>query len=139
MKKVALVLTGLIFALSLTGLAFAQAKPEKAAEPAKAAKPAKPAEAKPEAKPEAKAEPAKPEEAKKEAPKPVVFRAGGIVESVDAAAKKITIKQNRGKKERTLKLTVAKKLAKDLAGIKKGDAVNVMVTGQTVTGMIKVF
>jgi Cu/Ag efflux protein CusF len=132
MKKVALVLTGLIFALSLTGLAFAQAKP---AEPAKAAEPAKPTAAKP----EAKAEPAKPAEAKKEAPKSVAFRAGGIVDSIDVAAKKITIKQNRGKKERTLNLTVAKKLDKDLAGIKKGDAVNVMVTGKTVTGLTKAF
>jgi outer membrane biosynthesis protein TonB len=140
MKKLLVLLTALIFALSLTGLAFAQAKPEpaKPEEPAKAAEPAKPAE---EAKP---AEPAKPEEAKKEEPKkeppkPVVYRMGGQVTAVDAAAKKITIAQNSVKLQKKVTLSVGKKVTKDLAGINVGDVVNVTVSGRTVTSIKKVF
>jgi hypothetical protein len=136
MKRIIVVLVGFIFAISLTGAALAQekAKPAEPAKPAESAKPAEPA--KPQEK--AKTEAAKPE-AKKEAPKVVKFRAGGIVQAVDVKAKKITIKQDRVKKERVLKLTVGKKAAQDLAGIQAGDGVNVSVTGNTVTELVKVF
>ena len=42
------------------------------------------------------------------------------------------------KKERVLKLTVSKKAAKDLTGIKVGDTVNVWVTGKVITALQKV-
>jgi Cu/Ag efflux protein CusF len=140
MKKLAIVLIGLIFAFSLTSIGFAQQKAEpgkpagvaKPSEPAKPAEPTKPAEAKPEA--------AKPEAAKKEAPpKPVVYRMGGSVVSIDAAAKKVTIKQDSVKKQKKVTLSVGKKAAKDLAGINVGDVVDVWVTGKTITSITKVF
>ena len=147
MKKLAIVLIGIIFALSLTGIGFAQqkAKPEKPAEAAKPSEPAKPAEpSKPvePAKPAEAAKPAvaKPETAKKEAPpKPVVYRMGGSVTAIDAAAQKITIKQDSVKKQKKVTLSVGKKAAKDLAGINVGDAVNLSVTGKTITSISKVF
>lgn len=140
MKKLAIVLIGLIFALSLTSIGFAQQKAEpgktaevaKPSEPAKPVEPAKPAEAKPEA--------AKPEAAKKEAPpKPVVYRMGGSVVSIDAAAKKVTIKQDSVKKQKKVTLSVGKEAAKDLAGINVGDVVDVWVTGKTITSITKIF
>ncbi|MDH4267790.1 MAG: hypothetical protein OEW45_19350, partial [Deltaproteobacteria bacterium] len=86
------------------------------------------------------AEPAKPEAVKKEAPpKPVVYRMGGSVVSIDAAAKKITIKQDSVKKQKKVMLSVGKKAAKDLAGINVGDVVNIWVTGKTITSITKIF
>jgi Cu/Ag efflux protein CusF len=134
MKKLAIVLIGLIFAFSLTSIGFAQqkAEPGKPAGIAKPSEPAKPAEAKPEA--------AKPEAAKKEAPpKPVVYRMGGSVVSIDAAAKKVTIKQDSVKKQKKVTLSVGKKAAKDLAGINVGDVVDIWVTGKTITSITKIF
>jgi Cu/Ag efflux protein CusF len=64
---------------------------------------------------------------------------GGIVVAMDAAAKKITIKQDAVKKQKKVALSVGKKAAKDLAGINVGDEVNVWVTGKTVTTLRKVF
>jgi len=143
MKKLAIVLIGIIFALSLTGIGFAQqkAQPGKPAEAAKPSEPAKPAEAPKPAKPaEAKPETGKAETAKKEAPpKPVVYRMGGSVAAIDAAAQKITIKQDSVKKQKKVTLSVGKKAAKDLAGINVGDAVNLSVTGKTITSISKVF
>ena len=146
MKKLAIVLIGIIFALSLTGIGFAQqkAQPGKPAEAAKPSEPAKPAEAPKPAEPakpaEAKPETGKPETAKKEAPpKPVVYRMGGSVAAIDAAAQKITIKQDSVKKQKKVTLSVGKKAAKDLAGINVGDAVNLSVTGKTITSISKVF
>ena len=132
MRKWIIILIGLIFAFSATGLALAQEK----AKPAAPAKPAEPAKAPEAAKPAAVAKPA---EAKKEAPKPVMYRMGGIVKALDPAAKKITLEQNRVKKERKVTLTVGKKAAKNLAGISVGDVVNVGVTGKTVTTLTKVY
>ena len=126
MRKWVIILIGLIFAFSTTGLALAQEK-AKPAEAAKAAEPAKPAA------------PAKPAEAKKEAPKPVMYRMGGIVKALDPAAKKITLEQDKVKKERKVTLTVGKKATKNLAGISVGDVVNVWVTGKTVTTLTKVY
>lgn len=132
MRKWVIIVIGLIFAFSATGLALAQEK-AKPAEPAKAPEAVKPAEP---AKPE---EAAKPPEAKKEAPKPVMYRMGGIVKALDPAAKKITLEQDRVKKERKVTLTVGKKAAKNLAGISVGDVVNVWVTGKTVTTLTKIY
>ena len=142
-KKIFVLFLGLIFALSVIGVALAQEKtkpvPAKPAEAAKPAEPAKPAEV---AKP---AEAAKPEEAKKEEvkkeapPKPVMYRAGGIVLAVDAKAAKITLEQREVKLQRKLTLKVGKKEAQQLAGINVGDVVNVWVTGSTVTKLTKIF
>jgi hypothetical protein len=143
MKRLSIVLVGLIFVLSMAGLAFAQekAKTGKPPEATKPAEPAKPAEAakaqapKPEvAKPEA----AKPEVAKKEKPRVVKYRMGGLVVALDSGARKITIKQDKVRGERKVILTVNKKAAKDLAGIKVGDEVNVWVTGKVITSLQKV-
>lgn len=134
MKKLSIVLIGIVFVLSMAGLAFAQekAKPAIPAEAAKSAEPAKPAEA-------AKAEGAKPEEAKKEAPaKPVKYRMGGIVVGVDASAKTITIQQNSVKTQKEVKLGVSRKAAKELADLKVGDLVNVWVSGKIITVLKKV-
>lgn len=134
MKRLSIFLIGLIFVLSTAGLAFAQekAKPAIPAEATKSAEPAKPTEA-------AKAEGAKPEEAKKEAPaKPVKFRMGGIITGIDAAAKKITIKQCKVKRERIFTLTMSKKVAKEISGLKVGDLVNVWVSGKIITVLKKV-
>jgi Cu/Ag efflux protein CusF len=138
MKKLSIVSIGLIFVLSMIGLALAQekakpAKPPEVAQPAEATKAQAP---KPEV---AKPEVAKSEEAKKEMPKVVKYRMGGLVTALDPAARKITIKQDKVYRERKVALTVSKKAAKDLAGIKLGDEVNVWVTGKTITALQKVF
>ena len=138
MRKWVIIMVGLIFAFSASGLALAQEK-AKPAEPAKAPEAVKPAEPAKPAEPEKPAEPAKPAEAKKEAPKPVMYRMGGIVKALDPAAKKITLEQDRVKKERKVTLTVGKKAAKNLGGISVGDVVNVWVTGKTVTSLTKVY
>lgn len=115
MKRLAIFLIGMIFAFSLTGLSFAQekARSEEAAKPAKAAK--------------------------KRASKMGELRAGGLVTALDVAGRKITIKQDKVKRERKLTLTVSQKAAKDLAEVKVGDEVNVWFTGNTVTALTKVF
>ena len=140
MKKVLVLLVGMIFVLSLTGLAFAQAKPEKPAAPAKPAEPAKPTEV---AKPAEAAKPAveaKKEAPKKEAPpKPVMYRLGGQVTAVDMVAKKITISQNAVKQQKKATLKVGKKAAAGMSGINVGDVVNVWVTDGTVTTLTKIY
>jgi hypothetical protein len=137
MKKWAVIFVGLFLALALTGVCFAQEK-------AKPAKPeaAKPEAAKPEApKPEAaKPEAPKPEVAKKEAPaKPAMVRMGGIVTAMDLATKKMTLQQNQVKKQKKVTLKVGAKAQKNLAGVNVGDAVNVVITGNTITSLTKIF
>ena len=144
MRKKLLVLSiGLIFALSVAGMALAQekAKPAEPAKPAEAAKPAEPAKPAEVAKPAEAAKPeAKKEEAKKEAPpKPVMYRLGGVVMSVDAKAGKITVEQHQVKLQRKLTFKVSKKEVKELSGINAGDVVNAWVTGSTITKLVKVY
>ncbi len=141
MKKWAIIVIGLFFALSFASVSLAQEK-------AKAAKPEapKPEAAKPEApKPEA-AKPATPKpeekkaEPKKEAPpKPVFYRMGGVVVSVDAKANKVTVQQNSVKKQKKVTLAVSKKAAKNLADLRAGDAVNITVTGSQISEIAKIF
>lgn len=143
MKRLSIVLVGLIFALSTTGLSFAQekAKAGKAPEATKPAEPAKPAEAAQATAPSpevGKKEAPKSEVAKKEKPMVVKYRMGGLVIALDSAARKITIKQVKVRGERKVTLMVNKKAAKDLAGIKVGDEVNVWVTGKVITELQKV-
>ena len=131
MKKLAILVIGLLVALSMTGLCFAQAKPEAA----------KPEAAKPEAvKPEApKAVEKKPEVKKEAPPKPVMYRMGGIVVAVDTKVNKLTVQQNAVKKQRKVTLAVSKKAAKNLADLRAGDAVNIWVTGGQITELNKTF
>jgi len=68
-----------------------------------------------------------------------VYRLGGQVTAMDAAAKKITISQNSVKQQKKVTLAVGKKAAQGLAGINVGDVVNVEVTGKTVTSIKKIF
>lgn len=128
MKKLWIVCLVLIFAASLAGLGFAQEKAKKE-EPAPAAKAA------PEKPPEAAK--AKMEE-KKEAPKPVTWRAGGVVESVDAQAKVLTIHQDTIYHNRTLKLKASGAAAKELSSLKPGDIVNIWIKDRVITALTKV-
>ena len=133
MKKQAVILIGVIFLLSPAGASFAQekAKSAKTAEGAKVTEPAKPGVP-------AKAEGAKPEEAKKVAAKPSQYRMGGVVTAMDAQAKKITIKQQRVKKERTVSLMMNMETSKKLADLKIGDSVDVWVSGGMITVLKKI-
>ena len=125
LRKLGIILIGLIFVLSLAGLAFAQEK-------AKTDKPAKPEGT--------SAEGIKTEEVKKEAsPKPEIYRLGGNVVAIHAAARKITIKQDTVNKYRKVTLNVNNKAVGELSGIKVGDVVNLWVTGNTVTAIIKAY
>ncbi|MGE5254082.1 MAG: hypothetical protein ACM3N7_08960 [Planctomycetaceae bacterium] len=128
MKKVWMICLVVIFAASLAGLGLAQEKAKKE-EPAPAAKAA------PEKPPEAAK--AKMEE-KKEAPKPVTWRAGGVVKSVDAQDKVLTIHQVTIYHDRTLKLKVSGAAAKELSALKPGDIVNVWIRDQVITALTKV-
>ena len=132
MKRLSILLIGLVFVFFITGLTFAQEK-AKAGKPLEAAKPPEVSKAQA-AKPEA----AKPEEAKKEKPKVAIYRMGGLVIALDSAARKITIKQGKVRGERKVTLTVNQKAAKNLAGIKVGDEVNIWVTGNVITALQKV-
>jgi Cu/Ag efflux protein CusF len=132
MKRLSIILIVLVFVLSMAGLAFAQEK-AKPAKPAEAGKPPEVSKAQA-AKPEA----TKPEEGKKEPPKVVKYRMGGLVIALDSVARKITIKQDKVRGERKVTLTVNKKAAKNLAGIKVGDEVNIWVTGNVITELQKV-
>jgi Cu/Ag efflux protein CusF len=120
MKKAMMLLIGMILVFSLAGFAAAQEK-------AKPAEPAKPAEA------------AKPAEPKKEAPKPVVYRMGGTITALDTDAGKVTIRQDTVKKQKKATFNVARKAEPFLQGLKVGDAVNIWVSGKTITQIIKVF
>lgn len=125
MKKLSMVLIGLILVLSGTGLPFAQEK----------AKPGNPPET---AKAQAlKTGAVKPEAAEK-TPKVVKYRMGGLVVALNPATRKITIKQEKVYRERTVTLTISRKAAKDLAEVKVGDEVNVWVTGKVITVLQKV-
>ena len=64
---------------------------------------------------------------------------GGLVIGPDGTARKITIKQNKVYRERKVILTVSKKAAEVLAGIKARDVVNVWVAGKVITALEKVF
>ena len=132
MKKLLMVCLVLVFATSLVGLGLSQEKAKKE-EPVPAAKPA--AEKPPEAAKEPQ-EKAKMEE-KKEAPKPVTWRAGGVVDAVDVKAKVLTIRQVTIHHDRTLKLKVSGPVSKELSDLKPGDLVNVWVTDQVITVLAK--
>ncbi len=138
MKKLSILLIGLVFVLSITGVTLAQekAKPGKPPEGAKPAEVSKAQAPNPEV---AKPEVPKSEAAEKKTPKVAKYRMGGLVIALDATARKITIKQDKVYRERKIILTVSRKAAEGLAGINVGDLVNVWVTGKVITSLEKVF
>jgi hypothetical protein len=132
MKKLLMVCLVLVFATSLVGPGMAQEKAKKE-EPAPVATPAaeKPAETAKEPQEKAKME------EKKEPPKPMTWRAGGVVDAVDVNAKFLTIRQVTIHHDRTLKLKVSGAAAKELSDLKPGDLVNLWITDQVVTVLTK--
>ncbi len=66
------------------------------------------------------------------------FRMGGIIIDIDPAGRKITIQQQKVKRDRTVTLNLDKGVMKDAAAFGKGDAVNVWVRGSTVTEVEKI-
>jgi hypothetical protein len=119
MKKAAIFLIGLFFILSVTGLAFAQEK-------AKAGKSSGADQAKM----------TKGEEAKGKAHRKLEeYRMGGIVTKIDAAGKKITIKQSKVKGERIATLNMGEASAKEMAVIKVGDVVDVWIQGKSIKSL----
>jgi starvation-inducible outer membrane lipoprotein len=113
MNRIIILFMAFILALCLTGPVQAQEKTQ-------------PAEAKQEA-------------AKTEAPpKAVQFRLGGIITAIDASALKVTLEQRQVKRQRAMTLSLGKEAAGKLPDLKEGEAVNVWVTGRTITRLEKV-
>ncbi len=122
MKKTLMALVGVMLVIYMTGMPLAQEK----ANPGKSPEAIKP-------------EGAKPGELKKETPTvPVEYRMGGIITAIDAPAKKITIKQQQVKRERTLTLILGKEMAKDLPDLRVGQSVNVWISGKSITTLERV-
>ena len=136
MKKLLTILMGIIFMTSLIGPVMAQEKAKKE-EPAPAGKPAaeKSTEAATAKEPQEKA---KAEEQKMAAPKPMTWRAGGVVSAVDAKTKTLSIHQETLQHERVLKLKGSEKVAKEFSTLMPGDLVNIWITDGIVTALDKV-
>ena len=136
MKKVFTILPGFIFAASLFGPAMAQEKNKKE-DPAPAVKPVaeKPAEA---AKAKEPPEKAKEAEKKMASPKPMTWRAGGVVNAFDPKAKTLAVHQVTLHHDRVLELQVGEKAMKGITELKPGDLVNIWITGQSITSLNKV-
>ena len=136
MKKLFTILLACIFAASLVGTGMAQEKAKKE-EPAPAIKPAaeKPAEAAKTTEPQEKA---KAEEKKMTAPKPIFWRAGGVVNAFDPKTKTLAVHQVNLHHDRVLKLKVGEKAMKGISELKPGDLVNIWITDRMVTALDKV-
>lgn len=136
MKKLCAILLGFVFAASLVGPGMAQEKAKKE-EPAPVVKPAaeKPAEAAKTTEPQEKA---KAEEKKLAAPKPMTWRAGGVVNAFDPKTKTLAVHQVNLHHDRVLKLKVGEKAMKGISGLKPGDLVNIWITDRMVTALNKV-
>jgi len=136
MKKLFTILLACIFAASLVGTGMAQEKAKKE-EPTPAVKPAaeKPAEAVKAKEPQEKA---KAEEQKMAAPKPMIWRAGGVVNAFDPKTKTLAVHQVNLHHDRVLKLKVGEKAMKGISELKPGDLVNIWITDRMVTALDKV-
>ena len=66
------------------------------------------------------------------------FRMGGIIIDIDLARRKISIQQNKIKREGAVTLNLDKGVSEKTAAFGKGDAVNVWVRGNTVTEIEKI-
>jgi sRNA-binding protein len=136
MKKLFAILIGFILAAPIVGTGMAQekAKKEEAAPTVKstAEKPAEQAKAK---EPQEKAK----EEGKKMAtPKPMTWRAGGVVNAFDPKSKILAVHQVTLHHDRVLKLKVGEKAMKGIPELKPGDLVNIWVTDGMITALNKV-
>jgi hypothetical protein len=88
-------------------------------------------------------EKAKPETAKQSSPPSVPvysaeYRMGGIIIHIDPAMGKISIQQQKVKRERTVTLNLDKEGTEKISAFRKGDAVNVWVKGNIVTEIEKI-
>ena len=135
MKKLWMIFLAILFTPSLVGPGMAREKAKKE-EPAPAAKPAaeEPPEAAQAKEPQEKAN----MEEKKEAPKPMIWRSGGVVDAVDVKAKVLTIRQVTIHHDRSLELKVNTQAAKGLSDLKPGDLVNLWITDQVITTLTRV-
>jgi len=66
------------------------------------------------------------------------YRMGGVIVHIDPAMGKISIQQQKVKRERTVTLNLDKQGTEQISAFRKGDAVNVWVKGNTVTEIEKV-
>jgi Cu/Ag efflux protein CusF len=139
MKRPSIILVAIIFVLSTTGVVLAQEK-GKAGKASEVTKPGESVRSSESAKPQASQSPeAKPKKAKKEAPaKPAEYRMGGVITAIDVAAKKITIKQDQVRRERTVRLRIGNKASNEISNVQVGDAVNVWIRGNVITTLMKV-
>jgi|YelNatPaOPRAMG01_1025707.scaffolds.fasta_scaffold15681_2 hypothetical protein len=138
MRRLFVLLMGVVFILSITGFVGAQEKgqTDKPSPAAQSREVSKEKASKPETN---KSEVSKLSQAKKVKAKAKKYRLGGIVTYVDPIKNKISIKQSKVRQERKVTLTIDKKLAAELAKLKVGDEVNVWVVGHKVTALKKVF
>lgn len=86
---------------------------------------------------------AKPETGKQPSPPsaPVYsseYRMGGIIIHIDPDMGKISIQQQKARRERTVTLHLDKEGTEKISAFRKGDAVNVWVKGNTVTEIEKI-
>ena len=86
---------------------------------------------------------AKPETTKQSSPPsaPVYsaeYRMGGIIIDIHPATGKISIQQQKVKRERTVTLNLDKEGTEKISAFRKGDAVNIWVKGNTVTKIEKI-
>ncbi len=136
MKKLFTIFLGFMFAASLFGPAMAQEKAKKE-EPAPVVKPAaeRPGET---AKAKEPQEKTKEAEAKMAAPKPMTWRAGGVVNAFDPKTKTLSVHQVTLHHDRVLKLKLGEKAMKGISDLKPGDLVNIWITGRMITSLNKV-
>ena len=134
MKKIFIFWIAFIFALSMAGSTLAQEKTKKD-EQGEISKPAI-TKSKEAAKPEEAKEKGK--EKKDLSAKPYIWRMGGMVTAADPKTKTLSIHQETLYHNRTLKMEVSGKVAKELENLRPGDLVNVWVTGNNVTALNKV-
>jgi hypothetical protein len=66
------------------------------------------------------------------------YRMGGVIIHLDPAMGKISIQQQKVKRERTVTLNLDKEGTEKISAFRKGDAVNVWVKGNTVTEIEKI-
>ena len=66
------------------------------------------------------------------------YRMGGVIIHIDPAKGKISIQQQKVKRENTVTLNLGKEGTEKISAFRKGDAVNVWVKGNTVTEIEKI-
>ncbi|MCX5919500.1 MAG: hypothetical protein NTX30_22860 [Deltaproteobacteria bacterium] len=72
------------------------------------------------------------------APKPMIWRAGGVVNAFDPKTKTLAVHQVNLHHDRVLTLKVGEKEMKGISELKPGDLVNIWITDRMVTALNKV-